>query len=197
MDEAGWKLDGSSKPALLRNAKGETFDVEFLNVGGPTFERIIGPYIKNLEAIGVRATLRNVDSAQYQRRAKSYDYDVVTSRFTMRLTPGNELLNYFGSEAASAEGSNNQAGIKDPIVDALIAKVMGAKSRDEMVTAARAIDRVLRAGRYWVPHWYKAAHHIAYWNKFARPQTKPRYARGVIDTWWYDPAAAAKLAQPR
>ncbi|MEZ5816908.1 MAG: extracellular solute-binding protein [Hyphomicrobiaceae bacterium] len=197
LSEAGWKLDTRSNPPVLRDAKGETLDVEFLNSGGPTFERIIGPYIKNLEAIGVRATLRNVDAAQYQRRVKSHDYDIISTRFTMRLTPGIELYNYFGSEAADNEGSSNQAGIKDPVVDALIARVISAKSRDELNTATRAIDRVLRAGHYWVPHWYKASHNIAYWDKFARPAIKPKYARGILDTWWYDPERAAKLTRSR
>jgi microcin C transport system substrate-binding protein len=197
MSEAGWKLDAAGKPPVLKNAKGETLDVEFLNSGGPTFERIIGPYIKNLEAIGVRATLRNVDAAQYQRRVKSHDYDIISTRFTMRLTPGIELFNYFGSEAADNEGSSNQAGIKDPVIDALIAKVIAAKSREQLVTATRAIDRLLRAGHYWVPHWYKAAHHVVYWDKFARPAIKPKYARGILDTWWYDEARAAKLAGSR
>ena len=195
LSDAGWKLDSKSAPPVVRNAKGETLDVEFLNSGGPTFERIIGPYIKNLEAIGVRATLRNVDAAQYQRRVKAHDYDVISTRFTMRLTPGIELLNYWGSEAAANEGSSNHAGIKDPVVDALIEKVIAAKSRDELVTATRAIDRVLRAGHYWVPHWFKAAHHIACWDKFARPALKPRYGRGILDTWWYDEARAARLAR--
>ena len=197
LSDAGWKLDEAAKPPLLKNEKGETLDIEFLNSGGPTFERIIGPYIKNLGAIGVRATLRNVDAAQYQRRVKSHDYDVITTRFTMRLTPGIELFNYFGSEAADNEGSSNQAGIKDPVIDALIAKAIGAKSREELVIATRAIDRVLRASHYWSPHWFKAAHHIAYWDKFDRPTIKPKYARGVLDTWWYDEARAAKLRGPR
>ena len=195
LSDAGWKLDTKSGPPVVRNAKGETLDVEFLNAGGPTFERIIGPYIKNLEAIGVRATLRNVDAAQYQRRVKSHDYDVISTRFTMRLNPGLELLNYWGSEAASNEGSSNHAGIKDPVIDALTERVIAAKSREDLVTAARAIDRVLRAGHYWVPHWFKAAHHIAYWDKFSRPAIKPKYARGILDTWWYDEARAAKLAK--
>jgi len=197
LSEAGWTLDTSSRPPVLKNAKGETLDVEFLNSGGPTFERIIGPYLKNLEAIGVRATLRNVDAAQYQRRVKSYDFDVVTTRFSMRLTPGIELFNYFGSEAADNEGSSNQAGIKDPVIDALIGKVIASKSREDLVIAMRAIDRVLRSGHYWVPHWFKAAHHVAYWDKFGRPAIKPKYARGILDTWWYDEARAAKLAGSR
>src|SRR5262249_25130762 len=113
--------------------------------------------------------------------------------FVMGLTPGIELKNSFGSEAASADGTNNLAGIKDPVVDALIEKVMVAQSRAELVTAARALDRVLRAGHYWVPHWYKAAHHIVHWNKFSRPAQKPKYDTGVDDTWWYDADKAAKL----
>ncbi len=193
LSDAGWKLDTKGGQPVVRNDKGETLDVEFLNAGGPTFERIIGPYIKNLEAIGIRATLRNVDAAQYQRRVKSHDYDVISTRFTMRLNPGLELLNYWGTEAASNEGSSNHAGIRHPVVDALIEKVIAAKSREDLVTATRAIDRVLRAGHYWVPHWFKAAHHVAYWDKFSRPAVKPKYARGILDTWWYDEARAAKL----
>ncbi|MGE0700557.1 MAG: extracellular solute-binding protein [Hyphomicrobiaceae bacterium] len=197
LSEAGWKLDTKGGQPLVRNAKGETLDIEFLNSGGPTFERILGPYIKNLESIGIRASIRNVDPAQYQRRVKSYDFDAITTRFTMRLTPGIELFNYWGSEAASMEGSSNQAGIKDPVVDALIEKVIGARTREELVAATRAIDRVLRAGHYWVPHWYKAAHNIAHWDKFGRPAVKPKYARGILDTWWYDPARAARLVHSK
>jgi microcin C transport system substrate-binding protein len=112
----------------------------------------------------------------------------------MRLTPGVELKNYWSSEAAGTDGSFNLAGISDPVVDALIAKVMAARSREELHAATRAIDRVLRAGHYWVPHWYKAAHHLAFWNKYGRPAIKPRYERGVVHTWWYDAEKAAKLA---
>jgi len=104
-----------------------------------------------------------------------------------------ELRTFWGSEAAKTDGSANLAGISDPAVDALIVKVMEAKSREELNTATRALDRVLRAGHYWVPHWFKAAHHVAYWDKFARPAVKPRYERGIIHTWWYDAEKAAKL----
>ncbi len=190
---AGWKLDTSGRgPAVLKNATGEPFEIEFLNTG-PTMERILAPYVKSLGLIGVRATIRTVDPAQYERRVKSWDYDVISSRFTMGLTPGVELFNYWGSQSANSEGSRNSSGIKDPVIDALIEKVIIAKSREELVTATRAIDRVLRAGYYWVPHWYKASHTIAYWDKFGRPATKPKYARGIIDTWWYDEARAARL----
>src|SRR5690606_3798745 len=171
---------------------GDVLDIEFLIFEG-TFERVIAPYIKNLQAIGVGATIRRVDSAQYQRRVKSFDFDVVTSRFVMRLTPGNEMRNYWASENADVEGSVNLAGIKDPVIDALLDKVVEAKSRAELVAATRAIDRVLRAGHYWVPQWYKASHHIAYWDKFSFPEEKPKYSRGAPETWWYDAAKAAKV----
>lgn len=188
LDEAGCKM----KDRVRVCPNGEVLEIEFLIYEG-TFERIIAPYVKNLQAIGVPATIRRVDSAQYQRRTKAFDFDVVTSRFVMRLTPGNEMRNYWASEYANVEGSVNLAGIKDPVVDALLDKVIEAKSREELVAAARAIDRVLRAGNYWVPQWYKASHHIAYWDKFSAPETKPKYSRGAPDTWWYDAEKAAKV----
>jgi len=193
LQEAGWRID-PAKPAerLVRNARGETLDVEFL-INQPTFERIIAPYIKNLEAIGIRGSIRRVDSAQYERRVKAFDFDVVAARFVMSLTPGIELRNYWGSEAAASEGSRNYAGIKDPVIDALLDRMVQSKSRQELVVATRAMDRVLRAGHYWVPHWFKASHHIAYWDKFGRPDIKPKYDRGVTDTWWHDAAKAATL----
>lgn len=213
-NDAGWKLQqerdkenqtscgffcklfgGGSKQStknVLRNDKGEPFKVEFLMFENG-FERIIAPYIRNLAAIGVQATMRKVDPAQYERRIKAFEFDIVTQRYTMRLTPGVELSNYWGSQAAKLDGSFNLAGIADPVVDALIDKVMAAKSRDELVTAARAIDRVLRAGHYWVPHWYKAAHNVAHWDRFSWPPKKPPYVRGIIDIWWFDRAKAEAL----
>jgi microcin C transport system substrate-binding protein len=161
------------------------------------FERIILPFVKNLQQIGVNASIRMVDSAQYERRMKSFDFDASTQRYSMRLTPGIELRGYWGSEAAKIDGTENLAGIADPVIDALIDKVMAAKTRADLVTATRAIDRVLRAEHYWVPHWYKASHTVAYWDKFSRPTTKPNYDPGVLDTWWYDPAKAEALASAK
>lgn len=180
--------------AVARNAKGETLDVEIL-LFEAAFERIAGPYVDNLRRIGVNASIRMVDPAQYERRMKAFDFDLSTQRYSMRLAPGIELRNYWGSEAAKTDGSFNLAGIADPVIDALIDKVMAAKTRSELVTAARAADRVLRAGHYWVPHWYKASHNVAYWNKFSRPATPAKYDPGVIDTWWYDKSKAEALAQ--
>ena len=193
LQEAGWKIDAAKgAQPLVKNAKGETLDIEFLIVE-PSFERVIAPYLKNLQAIGINASIRRIDSAQYERRVKSYDFDMITSRFSMSLTPGIELKNYWSSEAADMDGSRNLSGIKDPVVDALLDVVLRAKSRSELVTATRAIDRVLRANHYWVPHWYKASHHVVYWDKFGRPPTKPKYDRGILDTWWFDAEKAAKL----
>ena len=173
---------------------GKVLNLEILNFESG-FERIILPYVDNLKRIGVNASLRNVDPAQYERRMKSFDFDVSIERYTLRLTPGVELKSFWGSGAAAMDGSFNLSGIKDPVVDALIDKVTQAQSRADLLTATRAIDRVLRASHYWVPHWYKASHNIAYWNKFSRPAVQPKYDPGVIDTWWYDAEKAAKLTK--
>jgi microcin C transport system substrate-binding protein len=188
LDEAGWII----KNGVRVNDKGERLKLEILNFE-PAFERVMAPFVKNLQLLGIDASMRMVDPAQYQRRMKSFDFDITTERYVMRNTPGVELRSYFGSDAAKMDGSLNLSGISDPAVDALIEKVIGAKSRAELETAASALDRVLRAGRYWVPHWYKASNNIAYWDKFSRPATKPRFDRGVLDTWWHDGAKAAKL----
>lgn len=189
LDEAGWTI----KNGVRTNDKGETLKLEILTFE-PTFERLTAPYVKNLRQLGIEARIRRVDPAQYQQRLKNFDFDITTQRYVMRNTPGVELWSYFGSNAAAMDGSLNLAGIADPAVDALIERVVGAKSREELETAARALDRVLRAGHYWVPHWYKASNNVAYWDKFSRPETKPRFDRGILDTWWYDEAKTAKLA---
>ena len=188
LDEAGWTV----KNGVRVNAKGETLKLEILNYE-PAFERVTAPYVKNLQLLGIDASMRMVDPAQYQQRLKGFDFDITTERYSMRDTPGVELRSYFGTDASKIDGSLNLAGIADPAVDTLVERVIAAKSREELSTAARALDRVLRAGHYWVPHWYKASNSIAYWDKFSRPETKPRFDRGVLDTWWYDADKAAKL----
>ncbi len=189
LDEAGYTV----KDGVRVDAKGEPFKLEILTFE-PTFERLTAPYVKNLKLLGIDARIRMVDPAQYQQRLKGFDFDITTQRYVMRNTPGVELRTYFGSAAAKMDGSLNLAGIDDPAVDALIERVISAKSRDELETASRALDRVLRAGHYWVPHWNKASNTVAYWDKFSRPETKPRFDRGILDTWWYDDGKAAKLA---
>ena len=185
---AGWSM----KKGVRTNQAGEPLTIEFLTFS-PSFSRIILPIIRNLKTLGIQATLRLVDPAQYQERLKSFDFDLTTSRFSMRLTPGVELRNFFGSKAAKQAASFNLAGISHPVIDDLIDKISSAKTRAELVTACRALDRVLRSEFYWVPHWYKNAHNVAYWNKFSRPLKKPLYHRGIIDLWWFDKEKAAKL----
>lgn len=186
--EAGWTVKNGARV----NPKGEVLDLEFLIVD-PVSERVLSNYVENLKRLGLAISIRRVDPAQYQRRVKSFDFDVVTARYSLRLTPGVELRSYWASETANMDGSLNLAGISNPAIDALIGKVVEAKSRAELEVATRALDRVLRTGHYWVPQWYKPIHHIAHWDRFSRPAIKPRYDRGIVDTWWYDVNKAERL----
>lgn len=188
LKQAGWTI----KDGKRVNGEGEIFDIEFL-IFSPTFERIIAPFVKNLKILGIEARIRLVDPSQYQARLKAFDFDIISQRYVLRVTPGVEIRSYWSSKSAQTPGSYNLSGINDPVVDELIEKVIAAKSRAELVAATRAIDRVLRARHFWVPHWYKAAHNLAFWDKFSRPKIKPLYGRGIIETWWYDEAKAAKL----
>ena len=175
LKEAGWiTRDG----ALVNEATGEPMTIEFLYFE-PTFERIYAVFARRLERLGVGVTLRLVDSVSYEERMKSHDFEITTLRFVFNLSPGAELNANFATATADQVGSSNAAGIKDPVVDALIAEVVGATDRATLVAAARALDRVLLWGHYMIPQWYKGAHHLVYWDKFGRPALKPRYARGL------------------
>jgi microcin C transport system substrate-binding protein len=191
LDEAGWKIGGNGQRV---NDKGEALTIELL-LDEPTFEKVFAFYVEKLRSIGIQANIRNIDSAQYQVRLKSFDFDLDVSRFSLNLTPGPELKLFMGSDAAKAEGSYNLAGIADPAVDALIEHILKAPTREELTTGSRALDRVLRAGHYWVPHYYKGLHHLAFWDRFSWPAVKPKYDRGIEDTWWFDAEKAAKLAR--
>ncbi|MBZ0216749.1 MAG: extracellular solute-binding protein [Fimbriimonadaceae bacterium] len=188
--EAGWNV----QDGVRRNADGETLSIEFL-IFAPTFERIVSPFVKNLKLLGIEASIRRVDPAQFEERVKSFDFDILTRRYVITNTPGAELRNYWGSHAATLSGSRNLSGIQSPVVDALIEKVVGAATRRDLIIAARALDRVLRAGHYWIPHWYKASYTVAYWNKFSAPAIQPKYDRGIIETWWFDEDKARALIQ--
>jgi microcin C transport system substrate-binding protein len=171
---------------------GERIALEFL-IDEPTFQPHHMPYIKNLATLGIEANLRVVDPVQYRSRVDDFDFDITVQRFGFSTTPGDSLRSYFSSQAAALKGSQNLAGIADPAIDALIEKIIAADNRPALVAACKALDRVIRAGRYWVPHWYKASHWVAYWDVFSHPATKPRYGRGIPETWWYDRDKAAKL----
>jgi microcin C transport system substrate-binding protein len=192
LDEAGWTLGAGGMRA---NAQGEPLAIEFFD-DSSAFERVVNPYIQNLRALGVDATWRLVDAAQAQQRLRDFDYDVTVARFSIGATPGVGLLNFYHSSSAAQQGSYNLSGVSDPVVDALVETMIAAPDRETLHTAGRALDRVLRAGHYWAPHWYKASHTVAYWNKFGRPAEKPRYSRAILDTWWVDPAKEGALARP-
>jgi microcin C transport system substrate-binding protein len=171
---------------------GERISIEFL-IDEPTFEPHHMPFIKNLGTLGIEASLRVVDPVQYRARRDGFDFDITVDRFGFSSTPGDSLRSYFSSQAAALKGSNNLAGMTDPAIDALIDAIIAADSRPALVTACRALDRVIRSGRYWIPHWYKPSHWIAYWDVFGRPPAQPRFARGIPETWWHDPDKAAKM----
>jgi microcin C transport system substrate-binding protein len=187
----------SHADCLIRDGRrvlpsGEPIAIEFL-LDEPTFEPHHMALIKNLATLGIAANIRLVDPVQYRARLDDFDFDITVDRFGFSSTPGDSLRSYFSSQSAALKGSNNLAGIADPAVDALIETVIAADTRPALVTACRALDRVIRAGRYWIPQWYKPSHWIAYWNVFGHPPAQPRYFRGIPDTWWYDRDRAAKM----
>ena len=187
--EAGWSVEGGS----LVNAEGQPFRFEIL-LNGPSFERHTLPFVKNLERLGIQATVRTVDPAQYQNRMDDFDFDVTAEGFGQSLSPGNEQRDYWGSEAADIPGSRNTIGIKDPVIDHLIEKIIAAPTREDLVIATRALDRVLLWGHYVIPHWHSRTFRVAYWDKFDRPQTNPPYGLPVF-SWWVDPVKVAAVEQ--
>jgi microcin C transport system substrate-binding protein len=182
---------------LLKDGKrvtpqGEGLTIEFL-LDEPDFQPHHLPFIKNLGTLGIEASLRLVDPAQYQSRVKDYDFDITIDRLSFSTLPGDALRPYFTSQAAATKGTENLAGISDPVMDELVDLIIAAPTRAELNAACRALDRLFRAGRYWIPQWYNASYRIAYWDVFGRPDTKPRYSLGAPETWWYDREKAAKL----
>lgn len=199
LNDAGCKIKDGKR--LLPD--GEAFRIEFL-LDEPTFQPHHAPFLKNLGTLGVEATLRMVDAVQFRARVEDFDFDVTTERLSISSTPGDSIRPTFSSQAAATKGSYNLAGIADPVIDALLAKILAAETRAELTIACRAFDRVFRAGRYWVPHWYRANHPLAYWDMFDHPKTLPRYpienyvtSVGEKILWWYDAAKATKLEQAK
>ena len=180
------------KDGVLRLPGGKPLELEFLDFSN-MFERHTQPFVKNLKLLGVNARIRVVDAAQYKQRLKNFDFDVVHDVMLMAWSPGEELRAYFSSRTANTPGARNLAGVSDPVVDALIDKALVATSRDELIATCRALDRVLRAGRYWIPHWYNPVHRIAHWDVFGRPERAPRFDPGIVSTWWWDEAKARKI----
>jgi microcin C transport system substrate-binding protein len=181
--EAGWTY----RDGALRNAKGEPFTVEFLDNSG-SLGRVITPYTKNLEKLGFQVNYKIIDFAILQKRLDVFDFEIISNRHVGSESPGTELMERFGSKAATTEGSGNFMGIQDPAVDALLENVISAKTRPQLITAVRALDRVLRHGHYSVPHWYGGVHRVAWRNgRFELPAVTPRYYQPetwASSTWW-------------
>ena len=189
-NEAGWEIRNGR---MVNRETGEQFSVEFLGAS-PTDEIIVSGIIPNLRRIGMNAELRVVDRSQYIQRIQNFDFDAITSRFAQTHSPGNEQRDFWGSEAADMPGSRNLAGIKDPIVDALINKIIYAEDREELVVATKALDRVLLWNYYMIPQYYQPTLRYAYWNKFGIPEKQPEYAGIDVQSWWVDEERAAALA---
>ncbi len=182
--DAGWTI----QDGVLKNQQGERFilDIVLVQKG---FERIIAPYAHNLKKLGIETKFRTVDLSLYMRRLDTFDFDMVVTSFVTSVSPGNELMTMFHSSGANLKGSNNLPGINNPVVDSLVTRIIQAENRQQVVTASRALDRVLVNGEYLVPNWFIDFHRIAFWNKFGIPDTVPLYfdpTSWLLKTWWID-----------
>ncbi len=179
LEESGWELvDGK----LLHSNTKEPFEFEIL-LRSPAFERIVFPFKDNLEKLGIIAEVRTIDSAQYQKRMETFDFDMVVQTFGQSLSPGNEQRNFWGSDAADTDGSRNVVGIKNYAVDGLIESLINASDREELITITKALDRVLLWNYYVIPQWHISSYRVLYWDFFDQPKMKPKYSLG-FDTWW-------------
>ncbi|HRO13573.1 MAG TPA: extracellular solute-binding protein [Paracoccus sp. (in: a-proteobacteria)] len=190
LDAAGWVIPQGARDGLRRNAQGQTLRVEILNES-QTFDRVINPYVENLRAAGIDAVHSRVDDAQLESRRRSHDFDMTNAQLGQDYIPGAGLQQYFGS--ASTGDVFNAMGLASPAVDKLIGLVESATTREELRVRVHALDRVLRALRFWVPQWYKAKHTVAYWDMYAHPAELPPYALGELDFWWFDADKAETL----
>ena len=189
LKQAGWVTKGKN---LVNEKTGEKMTVEFL-VRSPDFERIILPYKRTLDRLGMEVTVRTVDTSQFGNRMDTYDFDVVVGSWGQSLSPGNEQRDYWSSGSVDRKGGRNLVGIKNPAIDKLIDKVIFAKDRDEQIAATRALDRVLLWNHYVVPMWFFNGTRMARWDRFGLPETETEYGFSFRSTWWYDETKAKAL----
>jgi microcin C transport system substrate-binding protein len=185
LEQAGWKV----RDRKLTDADGKPFSFEIL-LAQPAFERIALPYVQWLSRLGIEARVRTVDPAQFQRMIDTYDYDMIVVTLGQSESPGNEQSGYWTCDSAKLEGGDNLMGVCSPVIDDLVRQIVTAVDRQHLVTATRALDRVLLAGWYVVPHWYLQSVRVAYWDRFGRPD-KPVRTGLAFDSWWVDPVRAA------
>jgi microcin C transport system substrate-binding protein len=183
--EAGWKVQDRK----LVNADGQPFSFEIL-LDQPAFERVSLPYVQWLAKLGIEARVRTVDPAQFQRQVDNYDYDMMVVVYGESDSPGNEQTGYWTCGSVKPEGGNNLMGVCSPVIDDLVQRILTAPDRAQLVVATHALDRVLLAGWYVVPHWYLQSVRVAYWDRFGRPD-KPVRTGVAFDSWWLDPVRAA------
>ena len=183
--EAGYEIrDGK----MVNVETGEPFQFEIL-LNGPIIERVALPYAENLRRIGIEATVRSIDPAQYQNRIRSRDFDVIYTGQAQSLSPGNEQFEYWGSQSAEREGSANYGGIADEAIDELIRRVVFAGDRDELIAATKALDRVLLAYQFYIPSYTVLTERVAYWDHLVRPDPLPEFSVGFPTLWWSKNAA--------
>ena len=189
--EAGWREEGGR----LVDEDGDQLSVEVL-IRSQIFERILGPYTKNMQRMGIAASVRLVDPSQFQARIEQFDFDMVGLAFSFAPNPSEESLQrFFHSQAAGTPGSSNYPGIAEPGVDRLLETIGAADSREELITAVRAFDRVLRAGHYWIPNWHSANHRVAMWDMFGWLEPKPDYFFPIERLWWFDADKARAIGK--
>nr|WP_067294895.1 extracellular solute-binding protein [Marinobacterium profundum] len=186
LQSAGWEFKDNK---LVNSKTGEPFRFEILLVQ-KEFERVIAPMIRNLERMGVAVDIRIIDVSQYINRLRSFDFDMVVGSFPQSSSPGNEQRDFWHSELADMPGTRNLVGIKNPAIDSLVDTLIAAPDRASLVTAARALDRVLQWNYYVIPQFHIATYRIAYWDRFGMPKVRPAYSLGT-DTWWALPTDTA------
>ncbi len=195
LTSAGWKVGKNG----FREKDGKPLKIEILLVS-PAFNRITEPYKNNLGKIGVDASVKVVQVAEYEKRLRSFNFDMIVASFPQSRSPGNEQRYMWGSEAAKMEGTRNYIGIENPAIDELIEEIVKAKTRKELVDNIQAMDRILTHQFYMVPHWYIAYDRVVYWNKFSRPKINASQSpvlNNFIEWWWWDKAKVKKLEAAR
>ena len=195
LDDAGWVIDNGTRV----NADGQTLSFEVVT-WDPFFERVTGPFILNLQLLGIDVRQRTIDTAQWFGRMQNFDFDVgIAFYMPQSLSPGSELREFFGSGMSNQPGSRNYMGISDPVVDALIEAVVNADDRDDKVAAVRALDRVMLWRHYSIPHYYPPYIPVVYWDRFGRPEKEADWFNLIwnMPNWWIDPAKDEALAQWR
>ncbi len=188
LKQAGWVI----KDNKLTNAtSGEIFEMQFIT-RQPSVEKLALTFKKSLERLGITLKVRVIDTAQYQQLVESFEFDTTTMVIAQSLSPGNEQYSFWSSAAADEKGSRNYAGIKNPVIDKIIERIVKAKSRQQQIDSTRALDRILLYNHYVIPQYFGDTYRVAYWNKFSRPEIRPKHSLG-LDYWWVDPVKEAAL----